>query len=83
MPPTPPPPRSELDARPYPDSWENVAELRVFRATSERWASLIDWRREMRRKGWALLRVATERGDVVAVFGRTKGVLLAKAQALP
>jgi hypothetical protein len=74
--PSPPSPGSE--PRPYPDAWENVAELRVFRTTSRRWASLIDWRRDMRRKGWTLLRVATERGDVVAVFGRTKGELLAR-----
>ena len=55
----------------------------MFRATSQRWASLIDWRRDMRKKGWALLRVATERGDVVAVFGRTKGELLAKGEVAP
>ena len=76
-------PTPDADRRPYPDSWESVAELRVFRATSQRWASLIDWRRDMRKKGWALLRVATERGDVVAVFGRTKGELLAKGEVAP
>ena len=70
-------PSSEL--RPYPDNWESVAELRVFRATAQRWSSLIDWRRDMKRRGWKLLRVATEKGDVVAVFGRTKDELLAKA----
>jgi len=80
VPPSPPPP--ELESRPYPDAWESVAELRVFRATSQRWASLIDWRRDMRRKGWALLRVATEHGDVVAVFGRTKGELLSRGQTV-
>lgn len=73
----------DSESRPYPDSWESVAELRVFRATAVRWASLIDWRRDMRKKGWALLRVATDRGDVVAVFGRTKGELLARGQPTP
>jgi hypothetical protein len=68
----------DQESRPYPVSWENVAELRVFRTATARWASLIDWRRDMRKKGWTLLRVATDRGDVVAVFGRTKERLLAK-----
>lgn len=42
------------ESQPYPETWEQVAELRVFRATSPEWASLIQWRREMRRKGWKL-----------------------------
>ena len=72
MPATPEAPES----RPYPETWEQVAELRVFRATSKEWASLIQWRREMRRKGWKLLRVNTESGSVNAVFGRTRADLL-------
>ena len=64
--------------RPYPDYWERVAELRVFRTTAERWERLIRWRAEMRRKGWKLLRVSSEEGEMVAVFGRTKDELLAQ-----
>ncbi len=60
------------DTRPYPETWEEVAELRVFRTTTPKWASLIGWRGEMRRKGWKLLRVATESGEIIAVFGRTR-----------
>ncbi|HWP36466.1 MAG TPA: hypothetical protein VNL18_02820 [Gemmatimonadales bacterium] len=60
-----------------------MAELRVFRATAARWASLIDWRRDMRKKGWTLLRVGTDRGEVVAVFGRTKDELLVKRSREP
>ncbi len=44
--------------RPYPADWEEVAELRVFRTTEERWQRLINWRSDMRRKGWRLLRVS-------------------------
>jgi hypothetical protein len=29
----------------------------------------------MRRKGWKLLRVATEAGEIIAVFGRTRAEL--------
>lgn len=61
--------------QPYPVTWEEVAELRVFRTTAPKWSSLIGWRAEMRRKGWKLLRVATERGEIVAVFGRTRAEL--------
>lgn len=60
---------------PYPNAWEDVAELRVFRTTVPKWASLIAWRGEMRRKGWKLLKVVTDRGEIVAVFGRTRAEL--------
>ena len=49
-----------------------MAELRVFRTTAPKWTSLIAWRGEMRRKGWKLLKVATENGEVIGVFGRTR-----------
>lgn len=65
-------------ARPYPDDWEDVAELRVFRTTEERWQRLIAWRAEMRHKGWKLLQVTADRGEMVAVFGRTKTALLSR-----
>ena len=67
--------------RPYPVDWEDVAELRVFRTTEERWQRLIGWRSDMKRKGWKLLRVAAVAGELVAVFGRTKEELLARQGA--
>ncbi len=63
---------SEDEALPYPREWEDVAEVRVFRTTQDQWSRLIGWRREMRRRGWKLLRVQTDRREMVAVFGRTK-----------
>ena len=65
--------------RPYPESWEKVAELRVFRTTSERWQQLIGWRADMRRRGWKLLHVSSERGQMFAVFGRTRPELMAES----
>ncbi len=67
-----PPPVDARDDRPYPQTWDAVAELRVFRTTAPKWTSLIGWRAEMRRKGWKLLRVTTESGEIIAVFGRTR-----------
>ena len=63
-------------ARPYPESWEKVAELRVFRTSNERWQQLIGWQQEMRRKGWKLLHVASDQGEMLAVFGRTRPELI-------
>lgn len=62
--------------RPYPKDWEKVAELRVFRTTAERWQQLIGWRAEMQRKGWKLLHVSADAGEMLAVFGRTRPELL-------
>lgn len=69
--------------RPYPESWEKVAELRVFRTTNERWQRLIGWRREMRRKGWKLLHVSSNRGEMFAVFGRTRPELMSDKGSEP
>ncbi len=66
--------------RPYPDEWEDVAELRVFRTTPQRWQQLISWRSDMRRKGWKLLRVSSQGDDMVAIFGRTRTELLAREE---
>lgn len=63
------------EPKPYPESWEKVAELRVFRTTNDEWAKLITWRSDMKRKGWKLLRVTTEGSRMAAVFGRTRGEL--------
>jgi len=72
---------SDVTPHPYPPDWEEVAELRVFRTTAERWQRLIAWRAEMRRKGWRLLQVSADAGEMVAVFGRTKESLLARQGA--
>lgn len=61
-----------MTSKPYPQQWESVAELRVFRTTSEEWEKLIGWRSDMRRRGWKLLRVSSDGPELVAVFGRTK-----------
>jgi hypothetical protein len=58
--------------KPYPAQWERVADLRVFRTTTEDWEKLIAWRADMRKRGWRLLRVSHEGAELVAVFGRTK-----------
>lgn len=68
----------EARERPYPESWEHVAEIRVFRTTVERWQRLIRWRAEMRRKGWKLLRVDSHENEMHAVFGRTREKLLSR-----
>src|SRR5436189_5990391 len=60
-------------SKPYPAQWEQVADLRVFRTTTQEWEKLIGWRADMRKRGWKLLRVASEGTEMVAVFGRTKG----------
>lgn len=57
---------------PYPEDWERVAELKVFRAGTEDWDRLASWSADMRRLGWKLLRVSTDGGELVAVFGRSR-----------
>jgi len=69
-----PPPAGQA----YPESWEDVAEIRVFRTNPEQWQRLIGWRNEMKAKGWRLLRVSDLEGDLTAVFGRTRDELLAR-----
>jgi hypothetical protein len=61
-----------MTPKPYPQQWESVADLRVFRTTNEEWEKLISWRADMRRRGWKLLRVTSEGRELVAIFGRTK-----------
>jgi hypothetical protein len=60
------------DRKPYPEAWENVAELRVFRTTAKDWERLIAWRTDMRKRGWKLLKVTSDEVELVAVFGKTK-----------
>ena len=60
----------------YPQAWDEVAEIRVFRASQSEWQRLISWRSEMGRKGWKLLRVNTKHSQIVAIFGRTRGELI-------
>ena len=61
-----------MTSKPYPQHWETVADLRVFRTTNEEWEKLIGWRADMRRRGWKLLRVSSEGAELIAIFGRTK-----------
>jgi hypothetical protein len=58
--------------KPYPEQWERVADLRVFRTSPDAWEKLIAWRTDMGKRGWRLLRVTHEGPELVAVFGRTK-----------
>lgn len=58
--------------KPYPEAWEQVADLRVFRTTASDWDRLIAWRQDMRKRGWKLLRVTSDEVELVAVFGKTK-----------
>jgi len=59
----------------YPPEWDDVAEIRVFRATETEWSRLLSWRQDMRRRGWKLLRVDTSGTQIVAIFGRTRSEL--------
>ena len=67
-PPSPPSPKSQ----PYPPHWEAVADLRVFRTTTQEWEKLIAWRADMTKRGWRLLRVSSDGPELTAIFGRTK-----------
>jgi hypothetical protein len=58
--------------KPYPETWEQVADLRVFRTSAKDWDRLIGWRQDMRKRGWKLLRVTSDEVELVAVFGKTK-----------
>jgi hypothetical protein len=66
------PPPSSPTSPPYPPQWEAVADLRVFRTTAKEWEKLIGWRADMGKRGWKLLRVASDGPEMVAIFGRTK-----------
>jgi hypothetical protein len=61
--------------RPYPESWDRVADVRVFRTSAKDWEKLITWRADMRKRGWKLLKVSSDDAELVAVFGRTKSDL--------
>lgn len=63
--------------KPYPEGWENVADLRVFRTPAGEWEKLISWRADMRKHGWRLLKVTSDENELVAVFGKTKSNLRA------
>ena len=56
----------------YPRSWENVAHLRVFRASTGEWDKVVSWRADMVKRGWKLLRVSSDAEEIVAVFGKTR-----------
>ena len=60
----------------YPAAWNEVADIRVFKAAPNEWTRLISWRTDMLRKGWKLLRVSTKENQMIAVFGRTREELM-------
>jgi len=60
-------------AKPYPASWEAQADIRVLRAPTNQWEKLIQWRADMTRRGWRLLKVTSEGQEIVAIFGRPRG----------
>lgn len=62
-------------SKPYPESWDKVADLRVFRTSPREWEKLIAWRADMRKRGWKLLKVTSDDTELVAVFGKTKSDL--------
>ena len=62
-------------SKPYPESWDKVADLRVFRTSPREWEKLIAWRADMRKRGWKLLKVTSDDIELVAVFGKTKSDL--------
>jgi len=72
------PAKPSPEDRPYPEHWEKVAELRVFRAPHASWERLIAWRNDMRKLGWRLLRVTSDNNELVAVFGKTKSEIASK-----
>jgi hypothetical protein len=63
---------SQDRSKPYPESWEQVADLRVFRTSAADWDRLSSWRQDMRKRGWKLLKVTSDEVELVAVFGKTK-----------
>ena len=66
------PPSSSPTSKPYPPHWDAVADLRVFRTTTQEWEKLIGWRADMAKRGWKLLRVSSDGPEMIAIFGRTK-----------
>lgn len=50
----------------------------MFRTPLAAWERLIAWRTDMRRHGWRLLRVTSNRDELVAVFGKTKAELTSR-----
>jgi hypothetical protein len=58
--------------KPYPDAWEQVADLRVFRTAAEDWDRLATWRHDMTKRGWRLLKVTSDEVELIAVFGKSK-----------
>lgn len=58
--------------KPYPAHWEQVAEIRVLRAPATDWDKLSVWGTDMRKRGWRLLQVNSDAGQIVAVFGKSR-----------
>jgi hypothetical protein len=58
--------------KPYPAHWDDVADIKVFRATHAEWEKLPAWSAEMKKRGWRLLRVTSEGSQIVAVYGKSR-----------
>jgi hypothetical protein len=56
----------------YPTAWDRTTDIRIFRAPEHDWEKLSVWSADMKRRGWRLLRVVTERQQLVAIFGRAR-----------
>ncbi|MDX2193519.1 MAG: hypothetical protein NW201_09195 [Gemmatimonadales bacterium] len=65
-------PATVVAEKPYPPTWEETAEIRVFRTAHAEWDRLSQWFTDMRRHGWRLLRVTSDTRDLVAIFGKTR-----------
>lgn len=64
--------RSSGGDKPYPPQWDQVAEIRVLRAPDNDWDKLSAWGADMKKKGWRLLQVSSDGGQIVAVFGKSR-----------
>ena len=60
-----------VESHSYPTTWNQVADLRVLRAQPSEWYKLSQWRRDMIRRGWKLLKITTTDVELTAVFGKT------------
>lgn len=58
--------------KPYPAHWDQVAEIRVLRAPANDWDKLSVWGADMKKRGWRLLQVNSDSGQIVAVFGKSR-----------
>ncbi|MEO8030722.1 MAG: hypothetical protein ABI765_07730 [Gemmatimonadota bacterium] len=68
---------ASLAPKPYSPSWDESAEIRVFKAPAEEWSKVTGWRNDLGRHGWKLLQLTSDDHEIVAVFGKTRPPRLA------